>query len=163
MSERAFIHLQRSIAVDEQLRTRWQTAFTTHETACERLGSVHLLLHGIWAFKLNAEKARTDLMFEEPLPPAGKIEKAATGLVLTEWKRCLKGDGRDEFEEAVRQCKEYSTGPLGGFELRSHRYAVVVSNDRLTEPPDIVEGPTRYRHINIAVNPSTPSKPARSA
>ncbi|MBI4590608.1 MAG: hypothetical protein HY725_17400, partial [Candidatus Rokubacteria bacterium] len=65
-SERAFAHLQRSIVVDPALRANWQTAFDDGEVACERLGAVHLLLHGIWAFKLDAAGARTDLVYQEP-------------------------------------------------------------------------------------------------
>lgn len=47
VSDRAIAHLQRSIAVDEALREKWKTAFDHHETACEKLGAVHLLLHSI--------------------------------------------------------------------------------------------------------------------
>jgi hypothetical protein len=53
-SERAFSHLQRSIVVDENIRARWLKAFKEGEVACEKLGAVHLLLHGIWAFKVDA-------------------------------------------------------------------------------------------------------------
>lgn len=62
-SERAFAHLQRSIVVDAELREKWQRAFDDGEVACEKLGAVHLLLHGIWAFKVDAAGARTDLVF----------------------------------------------------------------------------------------------------
>jgi hypothetical protein len=66
-SERAFSHLQRSIVADVAVRDRWRDAFNAGETACEKLGGAHLLLHGIWAFKVNAEGERTDLVFGEPL------------------------------------------------------------------------------------------------
>lgn len=62
-SERAFSHLQRQIVADLAFREKWKTAFDEGEVACEKLGAVHLLLHGIWAFKVNAEGARTDLVF----------------------------------------------------------------------------------------------------
>jgi hypothetical protein len=42
LSERAFIHLQRSIVVDSQLRQKWNEAFKISEPACEKLGAVHL-------------------------------------------------------------------------------------------------------------------------
>ena len=65
-SERAFSHLKRSIVVDAAFRNKWQEAFKKGEVECEKLGAVHLLLHGIWAFKVNAAGARTDLVFQEP-------------------------------------------------------------------------------------------------
>jgi hypothetical protein len=49
VTERAFEHLHRSIVVDHEVRTKWMKAFKDGETECERLGAVHLLLHGIWA------------------------------------------------------------------------------------------------------------------
>ena len=60
--ERAFIHLQRTIVVDHDIRKKWKSAFNTGEIACERLGAVHLLSHGIWAFKADALGERTDLI-----------------------------------------------------------------------------------------------------
>lgn len=55
-AERAFEHLQRLIAVDDDVRTKWRAAYAISETKCERLGAVHLLQHAIWAFKANAGK-----------------------------------------------------------------------------------------------------------
>jgi len=46
---RGFRHLQRSLIVDDDLRAKWLAAFEKGETSCERMGGVHLLLHGIWA------------------------------------------------------------------------------------------------------------------
>lgn len=60
LSERAFIHLQRSIVADEDFKRKWIKAFKEgKEPACERLGATHLLLHGIWAFKVNTAGERT--------------------------------------------------------------------------------------------------------
>jgi hypothetical protein len=64
-SERAFVHLQRSIAADNESKRKWTEAFDIGETACERLGSLHLLSHGMFAFKVNGEGARTDLVFPD--------------------------------------------------------------------------------------------------
>jgi hypothetical protein len=86
-SERAFSHLQRSIVVDESIRARWLKAFKEGEVACEKLGAVHLLLHGIWAFKVDAAGARTDLVLEEPAGDVAAVQRYADGLVLTEWKK----------------------------------------------------------------------------
>lgn len=63
---RAFVHLQRSIVVDSDLQKRWIEAYQQHETVCEKLGAVHLLLHGIWAFKAHSAGERTDLVLGEP-------------------------------------------------------------------------------------------------
>ena len=62
-SERAFAHLQRSIVADPDICDKWARAFQDGEVACEKLGGAHLLLHGIFAFKVNAEGERTDLVF----------------------------------------------------------------------------------------------------
>jgi len=91
-SDRAFEHLQRSIVVDVALREKWAAAFAEGEVTCEQLGAVHLLAHGIWAFKVNAEGARTDLVYQEPLTDIDRVTRAADGLVLTEWKRAVHGD-----------------------------------------------------------------------
>jgi hypothetical protein len=59
LTELAFEHLRRQIVVDG-VRQKWQKAFGRHETACERLGAVHLLSHGIWAFKVfDLERLQT--------------------------------------------------------------------------------------------------------
>ena len=65
ITERAFAHLQRSIIADDEIRNKWLSAFSDGETKCEKLGSLHLLSHGVWAFKAHAEKGRTDLILNE--------------------------------------------------------------------------------------------------
>jgi hypothetical protein len=157
-SERAFVHLQQSIVADEAVRTRWQGAYDEGETACERLGGAHLLAHGIWGFKVHGSGARTDLVFGEPLDVEGA--RVAEALVLTEWKVVRKKDDPVKVAAAARaQADLYSSGVLGGLELAEYRYVVLVSSDRLAVPDD-VPGPSTYRHVNIAVAPSTPSKAA---
>jgi hypothetical protein len=91
-SERAFSHLQRSIVVDGGLRAKWRKAFKVGEVACEKLGSVHLLLHGIWAFKINTAGARTDLVFQEATGDFTEGQRYADGFVLTEWKKANPDD-----------------------------------------------------------------------
>src|SRR5208283_5429640 len=54
ITERAFIHLQRCIIVDKEVRQKWIDAFNTREPECEKLGALHLLHHGVWAFKADA-------------------------------------------------------------------------------------------------------------
>ena len=158
-AERGFLHLSRSLMVDTNLRQTWVNAFHTEgEVECERLGAVHLLSHGIWAFKVNAQGGRTDLVFPEP-PDLESVRRTGDGLVLTEWKKC--NDGRKSakaFEEARNQASRYSEGVLGGLQLKRHRYAVVISLNQVAIPRDIETDGTIYRHINIAVEPLTPSR-----
>jgi hypothetical protein len=158
-TERAFEHLQRLIVVDEELRAKWQAAFKAGEIACEKLGGVQLFMHGIWAFKVNAEGERTDLVYQEPMLDFERVEKSAEGLVLTEWKRALPSDDPARcFEEARQQAARYAKGALGGLELASYRYAVVVSEDHVAMPPEAREGNLLYRYVNIAVQPQPPSR-----
>lgn len=163
ITERAFIHLQRSIVVDEEIRKKWISAFNTHETICEKLGSLHLLSHGVWAFKAHATGGKTDLILNEPLPSTSLIESAAETLVLTEWKLVKsKAELLNKIQEAKKQSEIYKSDVLGGIEIRNYRYLVMVSENRLDMPDDRVEGTTIiYRHINIAVNPMNPSEEAR--
>jgi hypothetical protein len=158
-SERAFAHLQRSIVADPDARAKWQAALKNGEVACEKLGAVHLLLHGIWAFKVNAAGERTDLVFQEPPRDLGAEERYADGLVLTEWKIAASGDRTgNRFSEARLQAARYAQGSLAGNELTTYRYAIVVSPQHVTTPVDLTENGVIYRHINIVVDPSPPSK-----
>jgi hypothetical protein len=162
-SERAFVHLQRLIAADPEVRERWKKAFEKSEVRCGQLGAAHLLLHGIWAFKADAAGARTDLVFQEPLTSdsLSEVERAAEGLALTEWKVASSSEAKRKFKEARDQAALYAEEALAGFELTSYRYAVVVTKRRLSPPPDTNEGGITYRHINVAVDPATPSTDAR--
>jgi hypothetical protein len=157
-SERAFIHLQQCIVADENYRAQWKNAFDRGEIYCERLGGAHLLLHGIWAFKVTGAGASTDLVFNEPVHEASEDLTSADALVLTEWKKAESGVLKIS-ESARKQADLYSAGILGGLELREYRYIVLVSKKRIKEmPDDVSQGGVTYRHINIAVEPSVPSK-----
>lgn len=158
-SDRAFEHLQRSIVVDPDIRAKWIAAFGEGEVACEKLGAVHLLAHDIWAFKVNAEGGRTDLVYQEALTDIDRVTRTANGLVLTEWKRAAEADEpARRFAEARAQAARYAAGVLAGVELTSYRYAVVVSEGQIDVPADLREGRVIYRHFNIAVKPRTPSR-----
>ena len=158
-SELAFMHLQQLIVADEEYRAKWQKAFSVRETHCEKLGAVHLLWHGIWAFKADASSGgRTDLVYQEPLQV--DAAPAAIGMILTEWKRA-DGSPEQPYAEARHQAEFYSAGVLGGVELTSHRYLVAVTKKQIVPPADATEGTVTYRHINIAVEPETPSIAAK--
>jgi hypothetical protein len=66
ITELAFEHLRRQIVVDDAIQRKWRNAFSKHEPECEKLGAVHLLGHGIWAFKAES-KGATDLVFGDPI------------------------------------------------------------------------------------------------
>lgn len=162
ITERAFTHLQRSIAVDDEIRDKWKKAFEKREEHCERLGALHLLYHGVWAFKINAEKGRTDLILNEPLLDTSMVERTSTTLVLTEWKLCREGDNLErKINEAYEQARIYEAGVLGGIELTKYRYLVMVSKKSVRMQPDRKEGLMTYRLINIAIDPDRPSDEAK--
>lgn len=162
-AERAFLHLQRVLAVDPTARTQWSVALNGKgETGCEQLGAVHLLQHGIFAFKVNTAGARTDLVFADMRDDFSA--RGVDGLVLTEWKVGDDANAVSRFAEARAQMKLYQRGALAGPELTAVRYAVVVSaSDLKTVPPDEVQDGVLYRHVNIVIDPNTPSKQARKA
>ena len=159
LSERAFLHLKRSIVADPDQRRKWKHAFEQGETTCERLGASHLFLHGIWAFKVNAQGERTDLVLGEPIRDLNEIERSSEALVLTEWKKALSVAELDQkLAEAKAQAARYAAGSLAGLELAHYRYLVIVSERDFTMPGEDSEGGAIYRKINIAVDPKPPSR-----
>lgn len=153
-TELAFAHLNRTLVVDKFARENWTNAFDdSGEVRCEALGAVHLLLHGVWAFKVDAKGARTDLIYNDPSPEVD-------GLVLTEWKVADETNAAKRFEEARKQADLYAVGPLGGIELRTTRYLVVVTKKALSGglvPIDHRDSGVTYRHINVVIAADTPS------
>jgi hypothetical protein len=164
MTELAFEHLRRFLVVDEDIRAKWKKAFEVHETACERLGAVHLLSHGIWAFKVTAPGGATDLVFGDPVEQHSQVvRRTARTLILTEWKLVRNPDEiGTKAQEARNQTAIYSGGVLGGTELRGTRYTVLVCQADLVPPDDVVVGAVTYRHIILPVNPKSPSVTARN-
>jgi hypothetical protein len=159
ITERAFIHLQRIIIADPNIKEQWGSAFESGETACEKLGAAHLLLHGIWAFKASAEGERTDLILGEPLKDLSQVESTAESLVLTEWKIIRTLDELEiQADKAYRQASVYGSSSLAGFELSGYCYLVLVSKGRLEVPSDRNENGVSYKYINIAVKPQVPSR-----
>lgn len=164
LSERALIHLQRTIVADPEVRAKWQSAFADGETACERLGAVHLLLHGIWAFKTSAAGERTDLVYNEPSIDGDAAAGVAEALVLTEWKLVRStSELPAKLAAAEAQARLYSQGILGGLELSDSRFLIIVSQERLQLSPDNEAEGVIYRKRNIAVAPASPSRSATVA
>ncbi len=160
-AERAFEHLRRLIQCSTSVRQEWQVAFSgSGETACEALGSTHLLMHGIFAFKAHATSARTDLILNDVVD-MDLVDRVADGLVLTEWKKVTTTNAESMAAVARAQAKQYSETAIARLELRSHKYIVLVSEKQIPAIQDEVLGHSTFRHINIAVDPDTPSVAAR--
>jgi hypothetical protein len=160
--ERAVQHAQRLVVVDSDVNGKWAAAYADGETACERLGAVHLLWHGVWAFKANASGERTDLITNSILGN-DQIDDAARGgsvLTLTEWKRVTAQlTVSQAAEQAKTQLKRYSGGSLAATELRRTCYAILVSVLHETMPADADLGQgMRVRFVNLAVDPLPPSR-----
>lgn len=160
LTENSFRHLQRLITVDTDFRLKWQRAMQEGEPSCERLGAIHLLWHGLFAFKAGASGEQTDLVFSEPVE--ADDAPGASGLVLTEWKVLRRGeDAGQKAEQARLQAARYNMGVLNGVELKGTRYLVLVSDYQIQRPRDHVEADVSYRCINVAVSPESPSQSAR--
>jgi hypothetical protein len=159
LTVRAFLHLQRSIVADSSIRDRWVAAYKAGETACEKLGACHLLIHGIWAFKAVGIGEQTDLVMNEPLIVNDDIRRASHGLVLTEWKVVRTAEQlKSHCAAAYKQAVRYNLGILAGFPVASTRYLVMVSEDSMKMPDTTIEGSMTYEYRNVAVNPNAPSK-----
>lgn len=157
---RALVHLQAVLRTDGAVRNTWQEAWKRTEPALEELGAAHLLHHGIWCFKANAEGQRTDLIAS---PEGIGVDEFADGVVLTEWKVAHDvADGTRKIEDAIRQCDLYSAGVLGGIELRNDRYIIVVwETHAALSAHEVTRGGITYHIRHIVVNPSPASKEAK--
>lgn len=159
VTERAFKHLQWMIASDSEVGAKWQSAFAKGETTCERFGATHLLLHGIWAYKAHSPTARTDLVMAEPVEDRPEIRRVARALVLTEWKKAnpsTPNEIRRAASDGKRQASIYAGELLAGFDLRTVRYVIIVTEGRIKPPDDNPVGDITYRYLNLAVAPSSP-------
>ncbi len=139
---------------------KWTDAFEQKgEVECEALGAVHLLMHGIWAYKTSATGERTDLVLGTHLVVDERVVESAQGLVLTEWKLVGKNLAPDAQARAAKsQAARYAEGILAGFELKSDRYLVLVGKDEFTAPADEIVDGIRYKVIPIILNRKPPSK-----
>jgi hypothetical protein len=164
-AELAFEHLRRLIAVDTDVRAKWQAAIVEREERCERLGAVHLLSHGIWAFKVKAVGESTDLVFGDRIEEhATEVQRTARALVATEWKIVRSAtEVEQKASEARKQLKLYERGALTDLTLTSTRFVVLVSAKGIVAPSDFVEDDVTYRHVLVEVDPESPSKAARTA
>jgi hypothetical protein len=161
-TELAFEHLRRLIAVNAKIREEWTQVFDQREERSEQLGAVHLLSHGIWAFKVTDSGAATDLVYREPLVQSPILQRTARALVLTEWKKATDdATARAQSERAITQAQLYAGGVLGDIELKRTRYIIIVSPQLVGSLPDVERDGTTYRHIMIPLSQDQPSVEAR--
>ncbi|VEB35406.1 Uncharacterised protein [Legionella sainthelensi] len=156
--EVAFQHLQRSLIADQSLREVWKK--DKKEIHFEKLGSTHLLLHKIWAFKIDTAGERTDLVLSEKVDKENPLYDCVDGLVLTEWKYVKDHKQMDVLiEQAKNQTKLYKGGTLSSIELSNYYYLVMVSEDLIFSTPWTIEEEAGiiFRIVNVAFSPSTPS------
>lgn len=159
LTERAIIHLRRLISADPSVAAKWQEAFEAGEVACEKLGAIHLLWHGIYSFKANAPHGRTDLLLQETFGGIDREAQFAEGSILTEWKIARNMvEAAKRYKEAQIQLAQYSDGLLAGQTLASCRYAIVISQKWCNPPEDAMENGITYRNVNIPVAPDVPSR-----
>jgi hypothetical protein len=160
--EIAFLHLQRQLEIDGNVRRDWEEGWKikegnknkSAENHFEKLGMAHFLQHKIWAFKADGLNGRTDaVLFEADI---------VDGAVLTEWKiiETVKRSNnyKTQIDKAKTQASKYAKGALGAVELSKYRYLVLVSKDYLKGlPEEVIEGDIVYKIRNIATNPKSPS------
>jgi hypothetical protein len=158
--EWAFLHLRRSLVVDVALRARWMKAFAKGEVDIEKTGAIHLLSHGIYAFKASGAGAATDLILGTAVLPGDPDLVNARVLALTEWKLARSAaEATAQAEAARRQARQYASGLLAGTELNHTRYVVLVSADEVGPTPgDVTDGTVTYRHVGIVIKAPTPSR-----
>jgi hypothetical protein len=159
--DQAFLHLRRALVVDDTLRGRWIAALEDKgEPGCEKLGALHMLSHGIFAFKAGGAGAATDLILGGPANDADA--SVASSAVLTEWKVAKSSaDATVKAREAVHQATAYAGGLLAGLEMRSHRYVVIVSRSTVEIPGNRIEDRITYHHIGLFLDGLSPSVAAR--
>ena len=168
----AFEHLQKSIIVNKVPKEEWQTEWEKNnkEIQFEKLGGTHLLSHHIWTAKFNVEGARTDLVLQDRItvdiidPTDGKYQ-IGKGLLLTEWKVCRKpSEASKLIDDTIQQAANYLSPHLGGFEFARLCYIVIVSEDYVDmgSVDRLINGIT-FRIINIACEPSSPSRLAKKS
>jgi hypothetical protein len=163
LTELAFEHLRRMLEVDSEIQQKWQIAFKKRENHCERLGAVHLLSHGIGAFKITGVGAATDLVFGVPIErEIDLVRRTARALVLTEWKLIKDEKEMENVAAAARkQTDLYAGGLLGDLELKRTRYIILVTSGNITAPGDVKAGSINFLHIVIPVAAEWPSTIAR--
>lgn len=79
--------------------------------------------------------------------------------MLTEWKLVLSEKETEAMAaQARKQAARYTIGALGGVELAGYRFIVLVSKEHLALPENRSENGAVYHHVNVAVDPKSPSK-----
>ena len=182
-------NLQEQRVTCDSVHGDWVEAFDDKrgEEACEALGANHLLLHKIWASKLNAEGERTDLVLQELIDTNDPLYKSADGLILTEWKKvplkkrkktkktieedkeaikqAVEDVAKKVIEKAAKQARRYKEGLLFPMELSDYCYLIILSKKKLPISESEYRLPDcslKFRVVNIVCDPDIPSVEAQT-
>jgi hypothetical protein len=149
----AFLHLQRTLLVDMELRKKWLAAYGEGEEALEKIGAIHLLSHGLWAFKAANENEKRDLVLSTPIK-ADEVQEVGAALVLTEWKKISAESLVSKAKEALAGARKYQGSHWAGSELKKEKYLVMVSEHHLEMPVSVIDDEIRYVYVNLSINPA---------
>ena len=148
----AFLHLQRTLIVDADVRKKWMMAFKEGEASLEKLGANHLLSHGLWAFNSCEATLKKDLILGTAIR-ADEVQAVGACLVLTEWKKINAENVSEKSKQALSDARRHSEEPIAGSELKYEKYLIMVSENLLGAPASIIEDGIRYVFVNLAINP----------
>lgn len=149
---RSFHHLQRSLMADPELQRKWMVGFQESDHYVQKLGGLHLLMHGIWGFKVEENSERGDLISAGPIK-LEEVESSGSSLVMTEWARVNPENAAEKARQAYAKAASYVGRDLPGTELRTERYLVLVSERPLAMPRNATDGEVEYVYVNVALNP----------
>jgi hypothetical protein len=79
--------------------------------------------------------------------------------ITEHYQHFLAEEGKKQ--EVLLQARRYSRGSLGGFELSSERYLVLVAREEFNVPNDEMEGDIRYKVVPLFLTRKSPSVSAR--
>ena len=79
--------------------------------------------------------------------------------ITEHYQHFLAEEGKKQ--EVLLQARRYSRGGLGGFELSSERYLVLVAKEEFNVPNDEMEGDIRYKVVPLFLTRKSPSVSAR--
>jgi hypothetical protein len=146
----ALLHLQRTLIVDSDLRLKWLKAFREGDEAIGKLGAIHLLAHGLWAFRATKESEKRDLILNTPIL-ADEVQAVGACLVLTEWRKITSENVAEKAKQALSEARKYGESHVPGSELKMEKYLIMVSEKPVNVPAPIQDDDTRYIYMNLSL------------
>jgi hypothetical protein len=84
-------------------------------------------------------------------------------MVLTEWKCVRTNDAASaKAREGKVQADRYANVELAGFELRRHRYVVLVSEQPVATPASETASEIVLHYVNVVIDPPRRSQVSRA-